>query len=171
MKNNMNLIQQIKTRALNSETRIDMHIGVTELPPVLSIKDIEKFEQEIGYPLPELLKQLFLQIGNGGFGPGYGLFPLISDKEENMLNFSQDFVDCQFDFWKTSHIPLVHWGCGIYTFMDLDQPEAQLQVFDGNNYDEEDPQFNGVFNIPHNLESFLQAWVDDVDLWKQMFAQ
>lgn len=166
----MNLLSYIKQRAFNHETRIDMNIGISDIPTVLSQENIEKFEQEIGYILPDLLKQLFLQIGNGGFGPGYGLFPLVSSTEENMLDFSKDFVECEFDFWKTSHIPLVHWGCGIYTYMDLANPGAKLQVFDGNNYDEEDPQFNGVFEIPHNLESFFQAWVDGVDLWKEMFS-
>lgn len=166
----MDLLKKIQSRALNPHTRIDMDIGVHELPPILSEENIQQFENKIGYVLPDILKQLFLQIGNGGFGPGYGLFPLISDKEENMLDFSQDFVSCGFEFWKPSHIPLVHWGCGIYTFMDLEQPHANLQVFDGSNYDEEIPEFNGVFEIPHTLDSFLQAWVNEVDLWKEMFS-
>lgn len=166
----MDLFTAIKQRALNPDTRIDMNIGVSDLPPVLSQQDIEKFEQEIGYQLPSLLKQLFLQVGNGGFGPGYGLFSLVSSTEENMLDFTKDFVECEFDFWKISHIPLIHWGCGIYTFMDLANPGANLQVFDGNNYDEENPEFNGLFEIPHTLESFLQAWVNDVNLWEEMFS-
>ena len=33
--------------------------------------------------------------------------------------------------------------------MDLAQPQTNLQVFDGNNYDEEYPEFTGVFEIPH----------------------
>jgi hypothetical protein len=30
----------------------------------------------LGFPLPPLLRELYTQVGNGGFGPGYGIFGL-----------------------------------------------------------------------------------------------
>ncbi len=45
-------------------------------PPV-SLADLTDAETIIGFPLPTLLRRIYLEVGNGGFGPGYGLFPLL----------------------------------------------------------------------------------------------
>lgn len=37
-------------------------------------EQLRESEQTLGYALPPLLRLLYLQIANGGFGPGYGLF-------------------------------------------------------------------------------------------------
>jgi len=37
---------------------------------------IEKAEIRLGFRFPELLRQMYLQVGNGGFGPGYGILGL-----------------------------------------------------------------------------------------------
>lgn len=173
----MNLFEQIQARASNPETRIDM-TGFSSKEPlssVLSIEQINQIETELGFPLPDILKQCYLHIGNGGFGPGYGLLPLIASKkyltgedEESVLSFSKEFISCEFSFWEKSCIPLVHWGCGIYSFMDLAQPEKNIVIFDGNNFEEDVPE-SGVFETTRNLQSFLEAWVNDVNIWEEMF--
>jgi hypothetical protein len=35
-----------------------------------SVAAIEMAERHLGYPLPRLLRRLYLEVGNGGFGPG-----------------------------------------------------------------------------------------------------
>lgn len=37
---------------------------------------VEAAEAELGFRLPPLLRELYTQVGNGGFGPGYGIFGL-----------------------------------------------------------------------------------------------
>jgi hypothetical protein len=34
--------------------------------------ELELAESRLSFPLPPLLKRLYVEIGNGGFGPGYG---------------------------------------------------------------------------------------------------
>lgn len=46
-----------------------------ELQPPLSPSVIEEFEKEHGVTLPEDYRHFITQIGNGGAGPFYGLFP------------------------------------------------------------------------------------------------
>src|SRR5690606_16538036 len=41
--------------------------------PPASVKKIAAAEAELGFALPTLLREIYLRIGNGGFGPGYGL--------------------------------------------------------------------------------------------------
>jgi hypothetical protein len=44
-------------------------------PPATDLV-VEATENELGFKLPPLLSQLYTQVGNGGFGPGYGIFGL-----------------------------------------------------------------------------------------------
>lgn len=37
---------------------------------------VESAEAKMGLGLPPLLRELYTQVGNGGFGPGYGVFGL-----------------------------------------------------------------------------------------------
>src|SRR5258708_13239995 len=38
-------------------------------------EDLAQAEAQLGFGLPSFLRRLYLEVGNGGFGPGYGLFP------------------------------------------------------------------------------------------------
>lgn len=38
-----------------------------------SIEEVESAERKMGVTLPPLLKSIYTQVANGGFGPGYGL--------------------------------------------------------------------------------------------------
>jgi hypothetical protein len=48
---------------------------LTPLPPLPTAtpEAIIEAENVIGYPLPRLLRRLYLEAGNGGFGPGAGI--------------------------------------------------------------------------------------------------
>jgi hypothetical protein len=56
-----------------------------QLNPCLTESEARAFEQRYGVTLPEEYRAFLLRAGNGGAGPGYGLFPLpeaiISDEE------------------------------------------------------------------------------------------
>ena len=47
-----------------------------ELKPPLPAEEIEAFEKKYGITLPEDYKYFITQVGNGGAGPFYGVFPL-----------------------------------------------------------------------------------------------
>ncbi|MEV6371357.1 hypothetical protein AB0L86_31195 [Micromonospora musae] len=40
-----------------------------DLPPPASPEAVSDAEKVIGYPLPRLLRRLYLEVANGGFGP------------------------------------------------------------------------------------------------------
>jgi len=45
--------------------------------PTATEQPIRETEQQLGFPLPPLLRLLYTQIANGGFGPGTGLLGLL----------------------------------------------------------------------------------------------
>jgi hypothetical protein len=74
----MSLIEQIRARAADEKLRTDMaqHGGGFWFE-TLSESEIVRAESRLGRRLPSLLRAAYSEIGNGGFGPGYGLLPLI----------------------------------------------------------------------------------------------
>src|SRR5690348_994169 len=71
------LIQSVAVRTRIPERRTDAtDVVIPEIGPPVSQEQLERCEASLGFRLPELLRRLFLEIGNGGFGPGYGLFPI-----------------------------------------------------------------------------------------------
>ena len=171
------LFEKIKSKALNPKTQIDMgEFSKNTIPLKVTLEQLANCEKELGFQLPELLKQCYTEIGNGNFGPGYGLLPLFPTKknyngteEENILEFNKEFIACNFDFWTPSCIPLVHWGCGIYSFMDLAEPDKNIMIFDGNSFEEDIPE-SGIFETKRNLNSFFEAWAQNIKIWDEMFS-
>lgn len=50
--------------------------GWASLPAPVDGATPARAEAALGFPLPSLLAELYLRIGDGGFGPAYGLLPL-----------------------------------------------------------------------------------------------
>jgi hypothetical protein len=44
--------------------------------PVADEQALARAEQNIGQRLPSFLRSVYSEVGDGGFGPGYGLLPL-----------------------------------------------------------------------------------------------
>lgn len=51
--------------------------GWSSLPEPVDGEAPARAEAALGFPLPALLTELYLRIGDGGFGPEYGLLPLL----------------------------------------------------------------------------------------------
>ncbi|MFJ9148567.1 hypothetical protein ACIRP7_10895 [Streptomyces sp. NPDC102270] len=45
------------------------HVAGRELPGPSAAEDVTAFERVAGHPMPELLKRMYLEVANGGFGP------------------------------------------------------------------------------------------------------
>jgi hypothetical protein len=68
-------------------------------------------EDLVGRSLPPLLKRLYLEVGNGGFGPGYGLLGL----RDGYRFESSDALSGL----RGGVLTLCGWGCGISSLLDL----------------------------------------------------
>src|SRR5688572_31077555 len=68
------LIEAVRRRATDPARATDDGDDVTaKLFPVALASQVAEAERALGFELPEVLKALYLQVGNGGYGPGYGL--------------------------------------------------------------------------------------------------
>jgi hypothetical protein len=135
------LVSRIRARASNPDTIHDMAQGLSPAPrvfPPATQEQIAAAEQSLGFDLPALYKRILAEVGNGGFGPGYGLlgvqggYPGFSEG-----SLSDFYAHCRRQgpegdgaAWPSLVLPVCTWGCGIYSCLDCGEPGAPVLVYD-----------------------------------------
>lgn len=95
-------------------------------------------EARLGFPLPALLRRLFLEVGNGGFGPGAGLLglPGAGADEGEGVSAAGRYAALRrrkvAALWPSGLLPLCDWGHGILSCADCTRPEAPVVRVDPN---------------------------------------
>lgn len=151
-------------------------VGRTFRPrPHASFRQVENEERRLGFPLPDLLRGIYLRVANGGFGPGYGVMGVEGGFTDDLGHTVGTLYEkwCERDpadpawMWPVRHIPFCHWGCGVYSVVDCTRPENPVYFADPGAKDEGAPM--GTIVRPHkpSLAVWLQGWLQGKDLWKQ----
>jgi hypothetical protein len=170
------LIEKIRERTQNPVKFVDMpdvsnKAEFYKIPPPVSIHEMEVAEKKLGFTIPSLLRVLYLQIGNGGFGPGYGIFGL---NDAGAKNYHKNLVDWYLEYTGFSHpdypvfprqfLTICDWGDNITSMVDWTISKSPVFRFNGDKYDE------GAFEKVINPESpSLQIWLEDWVSDKSMF--
>lgn len=96
---------------------------IEPLPPLqLASPDaVAQAESLAGRPLPSLLRRMYLQVGNGGFGPGYGLLGLYGGHAAAGATALTLLERTSRQDRSGPAVPLLlcDWGCGITSMVDL----------------------------------------------------
>ncbi len=109
--------------------------------PPASLQRINETEAALGFHLPELLKELYLQVANGGFGPRYKITGLaggaLDDVYQQTLvavyqNYSSPSPKRSRNRWPEQLAPFCDWGCLIKSCLDCTKPEAPVILYDPN---------------------------------------
>jgi hypothetical protein len=161
-----NLIERIQLRASNPATQTDMP-NPRALPRIALAEELEMTETQLGFALPAFLKRLYLEIANGGFGPGYGLIGTTGGARDDR-GFIRDLHAADNEparrtrhpNWPEHAIRICNWGCGLYSLVDCSSLEMILF-----NPDADENEFPNQL-MPHRttLPEFWQAWVDGTNL-------
>jgi hypothetical protein len=141
---------RIKAHALGQPRRI--------LFPPAPQKHIGGAEAALGFPFPPLLKEIYLQVGNGGFGPGLGGSIIgvdggyASDFGTLVTTYRtfQEGKEADGDAWTTGLLPFCEWG-GLM-FSSVDRTDANYRVHHSE----------ALVAQPMNysLQDFFQMWLD-----------
>jgi hypothetical protein len=128
-----------------------------QIYPPIALDVVEAAEAKLGFRLPSLLREMYTQVGNGGFGPGYGIFGLANGApaydsggdEYDLVEYywmyrgQQDVPELQHDFangslflesleqWFDKLLPICDWGCNHYSLIDCSKVEAPVIHFVG----------------------------------------
>jgi hypothetical protein len=131
--------------------------------PPASGNEVAHVEAQLGFALPSLVRRLYLEVADGGFGPGYGLFPAGSHASRD--GQAETIVEAHAKLsadprWSPRLVPLCDWGCAIWSCLDCRSDDGAIVTVAGE---------NDFVNTGHTLRTWLGAWLDGVDLWKSMF--
>ncbi len=125
--------------------------GLIDLLPALepaSNDSVAALEKVVGAKLPTLLRRLYLEVGNGGFGPGYGLLSV-----DKVL----EIVRSPWPSWIDLPLLMVcDWGCAISSLVDASDDRGAMWGFDPNptGVNEE-----SLFEENCSLGEWLERWV------------
>jgi hypothetical protein len=123
---------------------------------------IEEFQRKVGFALPPSLRAAYLDRGNGGWGPPYGVMGLIgghlTDLGDDVLSLYQTWCGQDPDdpawHWPRDLLPICHIGCGMHVCVDA-ATGAVIQ-FDPNGYGPGGPPWDTAFT--HVCDS-IDAWL------------
>jgi hypothetical protein len=108
--------------------------------PCVSEDQIQAAERRLGFALPPPLRDVYTRVGNGGFGPAYGLIgveggakdDLGRTVEEIYKAFWRPRVSDSFWYWPVKLLPFCYYGCAIYFCVHCSSPGAPVYIFDPN---------------------------------------
>ncbi|WP_159050620.1 SMI1/KNR4 family protein [Streptomyces cellostaticus] len=106
------------------------------LPGPASAKDVAGFERIVGHPMPELLKRIYLEVANGGFGPSRVLSLTdtgnwFSDRADIAMAY-HDFAADPDHSLPPGVVPLMDRGCAMWALIDFRTADGQMWDWDPN---------------------------------------
>jgi hypothetical protein len=171
------LLKAIKERANDPRRFVDLPNVINkkhELPPPVTPAELSQAEERLGFDLPELLRNLYLQVGDGGFGPGYGFLALNSNGAKKFpMNHLVDryldgiaFTHPDYPSWPRFFVTLCDWGDGIQSTMNAKDPAGAVMRCRGDAY-VKGPWENVMRVEAASLHDWLEDWVNDLPLFER----
>jgi hypothetical protein len=126
-------------------------------------------EATLQFALPALLRRVYLEVANGGFGPGYGVMGVdggfTDDRGQTISDAWATYRRAEPGddawLWPVTFVPFCYWGCTVYSVVDCAAAGTPVHWVDVGD--------EALIVKPHSatLEAWLLAWLDGQDLWKQ----
>ncbi|MFG3658070.1 SMI1/KNR4 family protein [Streptomyces sp. NPDC047706] len=165
----MTEIEQLLAR-VEGKARDTLPWGRTSLPVPVEPATVTHAESALGFPLPPLLAQLYMRIGDGGFGPEYGLLPLLdsppADEPAAVVQYLANRESVRKDPewpWPEGVLPISHWGCGMYACVDCLDPHTPVLLFEPN----ADDAGHAWFVDAPGLTAWLHAWIEGTGWYEE----
>jgi SMI1 / KNR4 family (SUKH-1) len=148
------------------------------LRPPATASEISKAESQLGFELPFLLKTLYMEVANGGFGPGEGFLSVPSRNVAAGLNLVKTYRNCNGRGWQwpTHLVPVVYAGCDVFFCLDYDSLKNRVVMFDGDlggleESDVSEPHSQLAYSdspmgvcfrtISKSFHEFLEMWLEE----------
>jgi hypothetical protein len=135
-----------------------------ELPSPASEAAVSAAEAAIGVTLPTLLRRLYVEVVNGGFGPregvlGVGGGPWIGDWS-SIVEVHSTFIEHP-DFPPPAWLVWIFdWGCNIWSLIDCRTSDGRMWSWDANVDENVNPLFETDMTFAQWIESSLDGTLD-----------
>jgi SMI1/KNR4 family protein SUKH-1 len=134
--------------------------------PPLTRAAIDAAEARLGFAVPKDVRELYEQIGNGGFGPAYGLLGLAGGalQEEGLdavgvyeRNLASD-PDDPLWIWPPKLLPLVHLGCAMFLCVDCGDAGGRVVWFEPNGHEFGQPYTHAFVPTGRSFRDIMLGW-------------
>lgn len=154
------------------------------LPEPATTAAVDAAEAHLGVALPSLLRRLYLEIANGGFGPGSGIVGVrggwTTDRGRSIEDLYEEMSDSITEnpgwVWPAGLVPLVDYG-GAFGCADTSTPEGRIVDWEPDQLDDRSPDggwSRSFREIAPSIAVWLEAWLDapgPLDQTAQLLAQ
>ena len=139
-----------------------------KLFPCVSGDQIQAAERRLGFELPQVLRDVYTRVGNGGFGPAYGLIGIeggaVDDLgqtvEELYDSFCRPRISDSSWSWPATLLPFCYYGCAIYFCVHCSSAGAPVYVFEPNIRG--DGPWGRVLDLQFgSLAEWFESWLRD----------
>ncbi|MEU6120553.1 SMI1/KNR4 family protein [Streptomyces sp. NPDC047123] len=140
--------------------------GWDALPAPADADTLARAEASLGFALPPLLAALYTRVGDGGFGPEYGLLSLLEGKSsggEPAVVEKYLALRAADEGWPEGVLPISHWGCAMYACVDCRTDDAQVLLYEPNGGDAR----NAWFVDAPSLTTWLTTWLDGTGWYEE----
>ena len=124
---------------------------------------LDDAERVIGYPLPPLLRRLYAEVANGGFGPFGGVEGVDGGfaSEAGMLadytGWRDDELPEDFPAWTPGVVSFCDFGCAMWALLDCRTPAGKVLFLDQST----------LFDLDLTLARWFTLWLaGDLDMVK-----
>lgn len=152
------LVGRVAAKAAESE----------RLQPSVSAEALDEAEQRLGFRLHPLLAALYVEVGNGGFGPMDSLLPLTGGSnpagEEAVVEgylgrIPPEDADTWWS-WPKGVLPILDWGCAMFACVDCRSENGTVLLFEPNAISGKDLS-RAWFVDAGSLAEWLETWLAD----------
>lgn len=137
--------------------------GTPDALPPAPPEAVAELEELVGHPMPPLLRRIYLEVADGGFGRD-GEALSFTD-EDYLFSDSEPLIET-YRGWlavpqhRASVVPLLSWGCAIWSFVDFASPEGRMWGWDPNVLRCSDHK---LFPEDYTLAERLVGWLEGRD--------
>ncbi|MFD4256186.1 SMI1/KNR4 family protein [Streptomyces sp. NPDC058534] len=115
---------------------------------------VDAAERAIGFPLPVLLRRLYLEAANGGFGPEDGVLGVPGGEWNgdwsDIVHIHEAVQSDEEDDTPAYFVWLYEWGCGVWSLIDCRDSSGVMWAWDPN---------DGIENALFSTEMNFSEWV------------
>lgn len=134
---------------------------------------LSQFEKSLGHRLPPLLRRMYCEVANGGFGESYGLIGLVGgardDTNRDVQQLLHDIRKADSDdpkwSWPDKLLPAFYVGCAMYLCIDCYSKNGRVVLFEPNNHVDGRSWKNSFIPFSPSLRKMMDDWLSGLDLW------
>ena len=142
---------------------------VFPVPPPVTAADVDAAEAALGFAIPPLLRRLYTEVGNGRWGPVYGLDALPDSgsppTENDMVGFylactaPERALEAPAVQWPRGLVRIIDLGCVAFEVCDFLTPPYPVYKLDGDTWGLERPVVEALIPVAPSLAERMEMWL------------